>query len=194
MFEPVRFSSSRLWVLAAVVLLAHGVSARQSAPPSSPAKVSGPAIEKYGATFEVPGAVLVPSPEVEYKVKFDVASAAGDASAVNPALDTVARFVNMHVRAGVPHDRVKAAVILHGGAARDALGDAGYRARHGAANPNLPLLEALDRAGVRVYVCGQSVASQGFTWDELAPVAKLALSAMTAHAVLEREGYTTNPF
>ena len=99
MTEPERVPSSRVWVLAAVVLLAHGVTARQSAPPSPPAKVIGPATEKYGATFEVPGAILVPAPDVEYKVKFDVASAAGDAAAVNPGLGAVARFVNMHAHA-----------------------------------------------------------------------------------------------
>ena len=61
-------------------------------------------------------------------------------------------------------------------------------------NPNLPLLEALKRAGVRVYLCGQSAGSRGITAAEMAPSVQMALSAMTAHLVLNAEGYVLNPF
>ncbi len=191
-----RSVSARLGLALAVVALtaSHVWACGGSQQPARPAPTPGPVIEAFGATHDVPVASLTPSPAVEYKVKFDVAVAPADPKAVNPAIETVARFVNMHVRAGVPLSNVKAALILHGSAARDALGHPGYRARHGVDNPNLPLLEALARAGVRVYLCGQSAAGRGLGWDEIAPVASVALSAMTAHAVLAREGYTTNPF
>lgn len=160
----------------------------------APARLTGPVIESFGATFDVPPGSFMPSRDAEFKVKFDVSAGASDPKGVVMGLDTVARFINMHVRAGVPPANIKAAVVLHGTAAAASLTDAGYRSRHGISNPNLPLLEALSKAGVRIYLCGQSAAGRGIKWDEIAPVAKVALSAMTVHAELAREGYTTNPF
>lgn len=192
---PPAFTRTRFAVLAILAVAVSGVAAQGGAPQSSPASAKpGPVIEPFGASYDVPFATLKPSPDVEYKVKFDVASGHADAKAVNVSLDTAARFVNMHVRAGVPLDHVKGAVILHGSAAKDALGHAGYRARYGVDNPNLPLIEALARAGVRIYLCGQSAVGRGLKWDEIAPEVKVALSAITAHAILAREGYSTNPF
>jgi intracellular sulfur oxidation DsrE/DsrF family protein len=187
-------SHRRLAVLPLLLICATGLGAQSPAAPGTPARLSGPIIEPWGGTFEVPKGSFLPPPDADLKVKFDVGSPNDDPAKVNAKLDTVARFLNMHARAGLPGDRVKVAVVLHTTGAKDALGNAGYRARYGVDNPNLPLLEALDRAGVRIFVCGQSAASRGLKWDEIAPVAHVALSAMTAHAMLAREGYSTNPF
>ena len=46
--------------------------------------------------------------------------------------------------------------------------------------------EMLDH-GVRFIVCGQSAASQGVAKSELIPGVELALSAMTAHALLQQQ-------
>ena len=48
--------------------------------------------------------------------------------------------------------------------------------------------------GVRFIVCGQSAAGQGVAKSELLPGVEMALSAMTAHALLQQQGYTVNPF
>lgn len=173
------------------MVAAQRPSTASSAPPE---RVSGPVISPWGATYVVPPDSLKPPSDATLKVKFDVATSPQDPKAVNPAIETLARFLNMHVRDGVPRERITLALVLHGSAARDALSNGGYRARHGVDNPNLPLLEALDAAGVRIYLCGQSAAGRGLGWNEIAPVAKVALSAMTAHALLAQEGFSTNPF
>ncbi len=49
-------------------------------------------------------------------------------------------------------------------------------------------------AGVRFIVCGQSAAGQGVANDDLIDGVEVALSAMTAHALLQQQGYTVNPF
>ena len=64
----------------------------------------------------------------------------------------------------------------------------------GAENPNAALVDALIKAGVRIIVCGQSAAGQGVKKTDLLPGVELALSAMTAHALLQQQGYTLNPF
>ena len=43
-------------------------------------------------------------------------------------------------------------------------------------------------------MCGQSAAGQGVKKTDLLPGVELALSAMTAHALLQQQGYTLNPF
>lgn len=189
-FLPLRLG----FFLVAVVACSGQLAAQGAAQAPAPARQAGPVIQPYGATFEVPKSAVMPPADAEYKVKFDAATSSEDPKAVNPAIDSLARFLNMQVRAGVPREQMKLALVLHGSAARDALGDAGYRARYGVDNPNLPLMKALADAGVRIYLCGQSAAGRGLKWDEVAPVAKVALSAMTAHAILAREGYSTNPF
>ena len=181
-------------VLLTLTAMAAALSTPVLAQQAAPTRQTGPVIDKFGATFAVPEGSVMPPRDGDYRVKFDVATSASDPSAVNPGIESVARFLNMQVRAGVPATQMKLALIVHGSAGRDLLGHAGYKKRHGVDNPNLPLLDALDRAGVRIYLCGQTAAGRGLGWDEIAPVAKVALSAMTAHAMLAREGYSTNPF
>jgi len=188
----------RVKLLAAGIMLAaaSGLAAQGQAGPVTPnsPRQDGPVIAPWGGTFDVPAGSFMPPADAEIRVKFDIGSPNDDPAKLNMKIDTVARFLNMHARAGLPASHVKAAIVMHTTAAKDALGNAGYKARYGVDNPNLPLLEALARAGVRIYVCGQSASSRGLKWDEIAPVAKVALSAMTAHALLAAEGYTTNPF
>jgi intracellular sulfur oxidation DsrE/DsrF family protein len=69
-----------------------------------------------------------------------------------------------------------------------------YRNRHDTENANRGLVEALISAGVRVIVCGQSAAYLEVKKEDMIDGVEVALSAMTAHALLAREGYTTNPF
>jgi intracellular sulfur oxidation DsrE/DsrF family protein len=48
---------------------------------------------------------------------------------------------------------------------------------------------------VRIILCGQSAAGLGLDETaDLLPGVEVALSAMTAHALLQQDGYTVNPF
>ena len=44
------------------------------------------------------------------------------------------------------------------------------------------------------FVCGQSAAYYGVATDDLLPGVEMALSAMTAHALLQQQDYSINPF
>ena len=69
-----------------------------------------------------------------------------------------------------------------------------YRKNNEADNANVALIMALQKQGVDFYVCGQSAAYYGVKTEDLIPGVKMALSAMTAHALLQQKGYTLNPF
>jgi intracellular sulfur oxidation DsrE/DsrF family protein len=149
----------------------------------------GPVLEEFGPVY-FNGEVDFPTPlDRDFRGLFDVSAAADAVDAGSAAIESAARFLNMHAQAGVPRDRLGAAIVLHGAAARYALGDAAYRQRYDVDNPSLALIEALHEAGVRVVICGQTAAARGYAKDELAAPVELALSAMTAVKVLQDEGY-----
>jgi len=85
------------------------------------------------------------------------------------------------------------AVVLHGPAVKNVLSHEAYRSRYDRINPNLELLTRLHDAGVRFYVCGQSMVFGGVEKGELASQADVALSAMTMLTVLQNDGYALLP-
>ena len=189
--RPHLFALTLLAVIAPVA-----VAAQPPAPPPPPTAqpVKGPVIADFGPAYVVPNPGL-PTPMLqELKVRFDVSDTPADAKAVSAPLETAARFLNMHAKAGVSAERLKVAVVVHGEAGKDVLSNEAYRKRYGIDNPSLPLLEALKRAGARLYLCGQTAASRGIAASEVAAPVQMALSATTAHLVLNAEGYVLNPF
>ena len=144
---------------------------------------TGPVFEAYGPVAAVD--VTVPLPEdAAFKHSFDVATRADDGD-LNRSLVSVARFINMHARAGVDVDQIQAAIVVHGGAVHDVAKGAGV---------NGDLVSALVAQNVRIIVCGQSATYYGVSKDDLLPGVEMALSAMTMHALLQQDGYTVNPF
>lgn len=168
------------------------------APGAAPAQtaeiLTGPVIEGYGPVAEITDPDFETPLDLQWRVLFDVKSAPESPEALNPAIESVARFLNMHARAGVPLDRMEPVVVLHGAAGKDALDHAGYRARHGVDNPNRELIAALAEAGVRFYLCGQTAAFRGLGRDELSSDIQMALSAMTVMGALQAEGWSPVAF
>lgn len=153
---------------------------------------AGPAIPDYGRVANVDIDMAIPK-NAKFKVRFDVSDAA-EAGQINRGFESVARFINMHVEEGVPLKNIDLAIIVHGGASKDVTLTERYRADTDADNANAALIAALIEKNVRVYVCGQSAAYYDVGNDDLLPGVEMALSAMTAHALLDAEGYSLNPF
>lgn len=144
----------------------------------------GPAIPAYGKVAAVPDAERL-SKDAVFKVAFDTAIAA-EPGKVNRTLESAARFLNMHEAVGIPAANIKLAVVVHGGAYADLL--------QWDDNASAPLIAALRKNRVRIILCGQTAAYRDVAKGDLLPGVELALSAMTAHAQLQQDGYTINPF
>lgn len=154
---------------------------------------AGAAIPEFGRVASVDADMAIPR-NAKFKVRFDV-SDAGEPGALNRGLESAARFINMHVENGVPLKNIDLAIVVHGGATKDLTLAERYAAdNNGAANANAPLIAALLEKHVKVYVCGQSAAYLDVANQDLLPGVEMALSAMTAHALLDAEGYSLNPF
>lgn len=175
------------------LILSMGIAPVNAQDTLRPGFHAGTVIKDFGPVATVEGHEPIPA-SATFSVAFDVAEAAKP-GAINRTLESAARFVNMHAEAGVPRDAVRVAVVVHGPASFDLTNSAIYGKKHdGAANANLAAIAALIDNGVEIHLCGQSAAGQGITRADLAPGVKLALSAMTAHALLQQHGYTLNPF
>jgi len=153
----------------------------------------GPAIADFGPVAPVEADMPIPA-DAAFRIRFDVANAAVPGQR-SRQLESVARLVNMLAAAGVGQDRVQLAIVVHGGATLDLLAPEAFAARHGgAANANAPLIAALAGRGVEILLCGQSAAAQDVRRETLLPPVRVALSAMTAHALLAQRAYSLNPF
>ncbi len=156
---------------------------------------SGPVIASAGASFVVDNPTFaVPAGHV-FKLLFEVNAGGGDSTTVNAQLTTMARFYNLHVRNGVPKERLQAAAVVHGMGWTALLTDAAFAARFGGArNPSRALTQELLAAGAQLVLCGQTAGSRGIRRDELLPGVQVATAAMTALSVLEADGYRLIPW
>lgn len=173
--------SFRSLVFLGALLLSPAAHAEQSR------FTTGPVIADYGPVADVEGAAPIPA-HTRFKVVFDVSEGA-DPGTVNRGLESAARFLNMHARAGIPPSHIRLAIVVRGSAARDLT----VHPRPGEDNANAGLVAALIANHVDIYLCGQSAAHADISASDLLPGVRLALSAMTAHALLQQQGYTLNP-
>ena len=153
----------------------------------------GPIIEDYGPTYPIDYRDVPLVEDFTFRVVFDAGEYSGEVDSLNPELISVARYLNMHGRNGVPLENMDIAVVLHGNALKSALSDAAYESRYQTTNPNLDLLQKLDAARVTFYACGQSMHFRGFEKKELISPVKVGLSAMTMLTVLQADGYALLP-
>jgi len=155
----------------------------------------GPVLAEFGPHAPVPGVAQLPA-DTEFAIAFDVSTPAAEGGA-NRGFESAARFLNMHVAHGVPQENIRLVVVVHGKAALELLSDAAHAANpaaRGGDNPSGQLVAALLAEDVRFILCGQSAAAYGIAPQDLIPGVEMALSAMTAHAVLQQNGFTVNPF
>lgn len=150
-----------------------------------------PAITGHGAVFRLSDAA--DQPRDGSKICVDVTKG-GPRDRINPAIEKVARFVNIYSGAGKSPASVRITVILHGDATLAALDAAAYAKRFDTkTNPNLPLLNQLHKAGVELLVCGQSLAHKDATHDEVADQVEVAVSGLTVNVNRQQDGYAFIP-
>ena len=157
--------------------------------PSLPGQQTGPVISDFGAVYEVKTPDFPTDPDHAYRVIFDITRGETDPATLNQSLNTIARFLNMHAQAGVPLENLHAVAVIHSTATHSILSDQAYRKRYNTDNPNLPLFTALKKAGVQLFVCGQSLHARDVAREEVSDYISVALSAMTVLIQKQNEGF-----
>ena len=162
-------------------------------PASLLAAGASPPITAAGDFHPLPHAAYQPDPHATYKVVFALTKDSAKPDQINPGIEHVARAVNLYASAGVPLSHLKFVAVASGPATALALDDAHYRAQFGVANPNLPVIAQLHKAGVAVVVCGQAMAEHHYDDAWAAKDVTVALSALTTVTELEQRGYGLMP-
>jgi uncharacterized protein len=158
---------------------------------ASEKRASHPSITDYGTVFHLPDAQ--DQPRDNSKICVDVTKG-GPADKINPAIEKVARFVNIYSQAGKAPASVCISVILHGDATLVALNDAAYVRRFETeSNPNTPLLRELRQAGVELLVCGQAITHKNASHQEIADSVEVAVSGLTVNVNRQQDGYAFIP-
>lgn len=152
----------------------------------------GPVFMGFGSHTPVEADLVIPRGMVLRHV-YDVTAATPGKR--NPGFETAARFINSHVGNGMAERDVAVAVVVHGPAIAELTRAAAYAARNaGAVNASEAMVTEMVKRGVRFIVCGQAANAMGVKKADLLPGVELAISASSAHAVLQAQGYTLNPF
>ena len=143
-------------------------------------KIEGPIIQGYGSTWEINDSDLEIDEDEVFNLVFDIHAQSDNPARLNSSLNTLARFLNMHVNAGVDTSRINLVAVVHGKASFDMMNETSFSKKYGSGNPNAELIQLLSQHGVDFYLCGQSMNSVGMDRAQLLPEVKVALSAMTA--------------
>ena len=152
-------------------------------------KKTGPVISSAGAVWAIENADFPTDTDKVYKAVFDIMNSPESPEQLNPSIETVARYLNMHAQHGVPETNIQAVMVVHNKASKDILMDVPYESRYGTSNPNKDLIKELMDSGVRVIFCGQSSIARDIPKEQTLEGVQLALSAMTALISLQDDGY-----
>ncbi|NCI49581.1 DsrE family protein [Sediminibacterium roseum] len=148
-----------------------------------------PLVKHFGNITEVPFSVENPDPKLDYKIVVEVNSDNPKPETVHEFFDKVAAVVNLHALGGVPASKLHVVMVIHGPAANFVLNDEAYKTKYNTANPNIPLFKELTDAGVKIFVCGQSLNKRNIAKENVAGDVKVALSAITTLTTYQLKGY-----
>ncbi|MBL7871511.1 MAG: DsrE family protein [Cyclobacteriaceae bacterium] len=159
-----------------------------------PQKRVNPVIKNYGGIFEIPYADEKPDPKLQYNIVIEVERANATPDSVNWALHNVARMLNLHAMGDVPKNKLHVVLAIHGGASYTVMNNDAYKAKYGVDNPNLGLYQELQQAGVKMFICGQSMIARDIDPNKTVPEVKIATSMLTTLTTYQLKGYALLKF
>ncbi len=147
-----------------------------------------PRIDNYGESYPIPESEEDPDRNLNYHIVIDI-KANDNPEEANQSLLKVARLINLLELGKVPRKQVKIICVFQHLAAFTAMDDRRYEDKYKVANPNTPIFKALEKAGVQLFVCGQSLRARNIDAKKLNKPIKVALSAITLITTYQLKGY-----
>lgn len=152
-----------------------------------------PVIKGYGRIEPLPNAAFQPDKPAKYRVLFDITKGSQSMDKVNPGLDRVARFLNVMAASGILPKDMDLAAVIHGEATPSVLKNEIFKGRFKVDNPNREIIQGLKEAGVKLYVCGQTLAEDGFQEKWVNEQIAIAVSALVVVPTYQLRGYAYVP-
>lgn len=131
-----------------------------------------------------------------YKLLFDFAAGNPDDlknGNINPGIQEIIRIINLHKASGIPENRMEIAVIIHGPSTMSFLGNEEYKKRFAINNPNLDLINQLQQKGVKLTICGQTLALREIEIEKMVAGMRKAYSARTTLSTYQLKGFVVFP-
>ena len=144
--------------------------------------------------YVIEGAVEKPDTTMDYNLVIDLIT--GSSKDKNPVsgLTRLSRMINLHVAGGVPKDNLNVIAVIHAGALKSVLTNDKYQLEFKEDNPNIPIIKSLTEAGVKLYVCGQSLIFENYIKEDVLPEVGISISALTILTTYQLKGYATLKF
>lgn len=175
-----------------ILLNYSGVFAQGEMPDHIKEKITYPVFDfhPWVGVMPVSNGALPYDSTLDYKVALDLYGKVKDSTAIHPSILEVARTYNLNIANGVPADKIQIAAVIHGGLVQAILSEDEYQKKYQTTNPNLVAIKALESAGVKFYVCGQSMGFYNIENESITPMVKMAISAKTTFITLDQMGYS----
>ena len=168
------------FALAAVLFFPSVASSQVTSSDVIKQQGSGPIAS--GITFPMPG-------DLHYRIAWGVNVGPTTPDSVVSGFRQAASFLYVSDANGVTRANVHLAVVVWGTATHSVLKNEAYKAAKGTDNASIPLLQALNDAGVQVIVCGVALINRKLSPSDLLPFVKAAPTATHALATLHAQGY-----
>lgn len=149
-------------------------------------------LSKLSGVLPVEGINERPDTTLKYKLVISLTNGTKDPKKVadlNRGLIEVGRFVNLHVGAGIPKQNLDVVVVAHGMALFALLNNEAFKKEFKADNPNLQLIDELEKAGVKFVACGQAMQFLDIEKNGLANGIKTAFAARVELSSYQLKGY-----
>lgn len=166
--------------------------AQMAMPDHVKGKMTYPALDfnPWVGVIPIENSAMPYDPSLEYKIALDLYGRIKDSTQIHSTITEIGRTYNLHIANGVPADKIKIVVVIHGGISLVGGTDAAYQERYGIDNPNMIAIKALEEVGVQFYMCGQSMSFWKVSASSITPEVKIALSAKTTFVMLDQMGYS----
>src|SRR5262249_38669670 len=96
--------------------------------------------------------------------------------------------------AGLPMSNAKFVMVVHGDAIDGILDEAHYKAKFGVSNPNLRTIADVEKAGTKIFVCGQNLAFAHIDPSTITKQVTVASDALIVLMKYQNDGYALMSF
>jgi intracellular sulfur oxidation DsrE/DsrF family protein len=148
-----------------------------------------PVIKDFGGIWDIPQATVKADHKADYKIVIDVNSGPDSPDKLNPALNNVARMLNLHVVSGANPDKIHVVLAIHASATYAIMDNAAYLKKYGVENPNIELIRQLKAADVKLTVCGQSLIAREVPFESVLKEVEVGTSMLTTVTTFQNKGY-----
>jgi intracellular sulfur oxidation DsrE/DsrF family protein len=148
-----------------------------------------PVIQGFGSLTDVPAARVRADSTIEYKIVVEFRSPNEHMKEMHQSFEHIGRMYNLHIYDKVPQKKLQVVVVIFGPAVSAVLNNEAYKSKFKTENPNLKVFEEFKKAGIKVVVCGQSLALHGIDPATVASNVDVASSRFTTVSTCQMKGF-----